>query len=293
MYQHRRARVEKLMVGRKKEIAVAAVIYFVTMFTLLTAVHRFLETWNSIEINFFVAGALVLLVAIGWGYVLTALIFAPKKQMEDTLTSLSNDIMHELNIPLATIKANTAMLQKTLTDERSLKRIQRIEDASTRLKKLYDQLMYSIHKEMHDIEKEAFDLKPLLEERIEVFKEQKRNPFVLDIQSYEVVADKIGFEQMFDNLISNAMKYSSKDAPIFVTLSDDILSVKDEGVCMETPELLCVYERYYQVDGNKDGKGLGLALVKAYCDEEGIEIHIESEKGRGTTVSLTLSKIHC
>ncbi len=281
------------MVGRKKEIAVAAVIYFVTMFTLLTAVHRFLETWNSIEINFFVAGALVLLVAIGWGYVLSALIFAPKKRMEDTLTSLSNDIMHELNIPLATIKANTAMLQKTLTDERSLKRIQRIEDASTRLKKLYDQLMYSIHKEMHDIEKEAFDLKPLLEERIEVFKEQKRNPFVLDIQSYEVVADKIGFEQMFDNLISNAMKYSSKDAPIFVTLSDDILSVKDEGVGMETPELLCVYERYYQVDGNKDGKGLGLALVKAYCDEEGIEIHIESEKGRGTTVSLTLSKIHC
>ena len=280
------------MLGRKKEIAIAAVIYFVTMFTLLTAVHRFLETWNSIEINFFVAGALVLLVAIGWGYVLTALIFAPKKQMEDALTSLSNDIMHELNIPLATIKANTAMLQKTLTDEKSLKRIQRIEDASTRLKKLYDQLMYSIHKEMHDIEKEEFDLKPLLEERIDVFNEQKRNPFVLDIQSFEVVADKIGFEQMFDNLISNAMKYSKKEAPICVTLNHDILSVKDEGVGMETAELLRVYERYYQVDSKKDGKGLGLALVKAYCDEQGIEIHIESEKGIGTTVSLTLSKIH-
>ena len=281
------------MLERKKEIAVAAVIYFVTMFTLLTAVHRFLETWNSIEINFFVAGALVLLVAIGWGYVLTALIFAPKKQMEDTLTSLSNDIMHELNIPLATIKANTAMLQKTLTDQKSLKRIQRIEDASIRLKKLYDELVYSIHKEMHDIEKEEFDLKPLLEDRIEVFKEQKRNPFVLDVKSYAVVADKIGFEQMFDNLISNAMKYSKKEAPISVTLNHDILSVKDQGVGMETPELLRVYERYYQVDVKKDGKGLGLALVKAYCDEEGIEIHIESEKGRGTTVSLTLSKIHC
>lgn len=280
------------MQGRKKEIAFAAVIYFVTMFTLLTAVRRFLETWNSIEINFFVAGALVLLVAIGWGYVLTALIFAPKKQMEDTLTSLSNDIMHELNIPLATIKANTAMLHKTLTDEKSLKRIQRIEDASIRLKKLYDELVYSIHKEMHDIEKERFDLKPLLEERIEVFKEQKRNPFVLDLKPYEVEADKIGFEQMFDNLISNAMKYSMKEAPISVTLNHDILSVKDEGLGMETAELLRVYERYYQVDSKKDGKGLGLALVKAYCDEQGIEIRIESQKGIGTTVSLTLSKIH-
>ena len=280
------------MLERKKEIAVAAVIYFVTMFTLLTAVHRFLETWNSIEINFFVAGALVLLVAVGWGYVLSVLIFTPKKQMEDTLTSLSNDIMHELNIPLATIKANTAMLQKTLTDEKSLKRIRRIEDASVRLKKLYDELVYSIHKEMHSIEKERFDLQGLLEERIEVFKEQKRNPFVLGLKPYEVEADKIGFEQMFDNLISNAMKYSPKNTPIHVTLSNHILRVKDEGVGMETPELLRVYERYYQVDTQKDGKGLGLALVKAYCDEEGIEIRIESQKGVGTTVSLTLSKIH-
>ena len=59
--------------------------------------------------------------------------------MEDTLTSLTNDIIHELNIPLSTIKANTAMLKKTMEDEKSLKRIKRIEDASVRLKKLYDE----------------------------------------------------------------------------------------------------------------------------------------------------------
>jgi len=93
------------MLSRKKEIIVATVIYFVTMFTLLTAVYRFLETWHLSAFNFFIAGALVLLVAIGWGYVLSVLIFAPKKQMEDTLTSLTNDIIHELNIPLSTIKA--------------------------------------------------------------------------------------------------------------------------------------------------------------------------------------------
>jgi sensor histidine kinase regulating citrate/malate metabolism len=41
----------------------------------------------------------------------------------------------------------------------------------------------------------------------------------------------------------------------------------------------------------KDGKGIGLALVKAYCDEADIQIQIRSEKGVGTTVSLELSKI--
>ncbi|TNF44865.1 MAG: HAMP domain-containing histidine kinase [Epsilonproteobacteria bacterium] len=280
------------MLSRKKEIIVATVIYFATMFILLTTVYRFLESWHLSAFNFFIAGALVLLVAIGWGYLLSVIIFAPKKQMEDTLTSLTNDIIHELNIPLSTIKANTAMLKKTMEDEKSLKRIKRIEDASVRLKKLYDELVYSIHKEMHTIEKERFDLKTLLEERIEVFKEQKRNPFELTLESYEIEVDKIGFEQMFDNIVSNAMKYSSKEAPIRVALKSDILSIEDEGVGMGATELLRVHERYYQGDERKDGEGIGLALVKAYCDEEGLQIHIKSEKNVGTTVSLDMSKVH-
>jgi len=280
------------MLSRNKEIIFGTVIYFVTMFTMLTAVYRFLGNWNITEFNFFIAGALVLLVAIGWGYVLSTLIFVPKKQMEDTLTSLTNDIIHELNIPLSTIKANTAMLKKTMDDEKSLKRIKRIEDASVRLKKLYDELVYSIHKEMHTIEKERFDLQSLLEERIEVFKEQKRNPFELSLEHYEIEVDKIGFEQMFDNIVSNAMKYSSKEAPIHVRLDHHILSVEDQGVGMGSTELLRVHERYYQADERKDGEGIGLALVKAYCDEEGIDIHFKSEKGVGTNVSLDLSKVH-
>lgn len=280
------------MLSFRKELLFAAVIYFVTMFTLLTAVYRFLENWHLSEFNFFIAGVLVILVALGWGYVLSALIFAPKKQMEDTLTSLTNDIIHELNIPLSTIKANSEMLKKTMEDEKSLKRIKRIEDASVRLKKLYDELVYSIHKEMHSIEKERFDLEDLVKERVSVFQEQKRNPFCLTLEPFVIEVDKIGFEQMFDNLLSNAMKYSPKESPIAVTLKNNSLSVEDKGVGMSSTELLRIHERYYQADGNKEGEGIGFALVKAYCDEQGIEIHIHSEKGLGTKVDLNLSKVH-
>jgi signal transduction histidine kinase len=111
-------------------------------------VYRFLENWHLSEFNFFIAGVLVLIVAVGWGYILTAIIFAPKEQMEDRLTTLTNDIIHELNIPLSTIQANTKMLQKTYDDEKSLKRLSRIEDASVRLEKLYKELVYAIRKEM-------------------------------------------------------------------------------------------------------------------------------------------------
>ena len=276
----------------RKELFPATVIYFITMFTLLTAVYRFLENWNLVEFKYFIAGALVFLIAIGWGYVLTSVIFAPKKQMEETLTSLTNDIIHELNIPLSTIQANTSMLKKNMQDEKSLKRLERIEDASVRLKKLYDELVYSIRKEMHTIEKVRFHVEVLIKERIGIFQEQKRNGFALTLEPYEIEVDKIGFEQMFDNLIANAMKYSSKETTIYVSLENDILSIRDEGVGMSTAELLRVHERYYQADDRKDGEGIGLALVKTYCDEEGIDIQINSEKGVGTTIHLNLAKVH-
>lgn len=276
----------------RKELLFATGIFLVTILTLLAAMHRFLESWELSEFKFFIAGALVLLAIFGWGYVLFTLIFSPKKQMEDTLTALTNDIIHELNIPLATIKANSAMLKKQMKDEKSLRRIERIEDAGERLKKLYDELVYSIHKGMHTIEKEKFDLAKLVESRVSIFQEQKRNPFYLTLESYMIEADKIGFEQMFDNILSNAMKYSAKEKPVTVTLEQGSLSVKDEGVGMSPTELLRVHERYYQADEKKDGDGIGLSLVKTYCDEQGIDIHIKSEKSEGTCVSLNVLKLH-
>ncbi len=275
----------------RKELLLAGIIYFVTMFTLLLSIYRFVEIWHLSTFNVFVAGVLVLLVAIGWGYVLTALIFAPSKKMENRLTTLTNEIIHELNIPLSTIKANTTMLKKNMEDEKSLKRLERIEDASLRLKRLYDELVYTLSKEIHEIEKETFDIKETIEERVAFFKEQGRNDFEVSVKSYLVIADKIGFEQMIDNIISNAMKYSEKTSPIGIRLYDDVLSIEDKGVGMTASELLRVHERYFQGDEAASGEGIGLSLVKAYCDSENIAIDIQSEKNVGTKVWLTLSKI--
>jgi len=52
-----------------------------------------------------------------------------------------------------------------------------------------------------------------------------------------------------------------------------------------------IYEKYYQEDSQKEGEGIGLALVKAYCDRENIAIQIKSRKGEGTTVTLDLRQI--
>ncbi len=279
------------MPNRILERLLSLMIYVITMTVLLMSVYHFLENWHLSDFNFFIGGALVLLVAVGWGYILTAIIFAPKKQMEDILTSLTNNIIHELNIPLSTIQANTAMLKKGIEDDKTLKRLGHIEDASLRLEKLYHELVYSIRKEMHTIEKEQFTLKSLIEERVGIFEEQQRNTFLLDIASYEIEVDKLGFEQMIDNLLTNAMKYSSKESEISIVLKGDTLTISDKGVGMSSTELLQVYERYYQADEHKVGEGIGLSLVKSYCDAENIEIQIHSEKNVGTDICLHLLKV--
>ncbi len=276
-----------------KKTVLAALGYFSSVAILLSFLYWFLKNEGFTESNFLVAGFLVLLLAAGWGYIISAHLLAPKAELDASLSQLVSDIVHELNIPLATIKANAAMLKKGIEeDERSLKRLERIETSSDRLERLYEELVYSIRKEIHPIEKEHVDLQALIAERVEAFESFGRNHFSVDVNSLTIDVDKIGFEKMLDNLLMNAMKYSSKSAAITLRLERHCLFIEDKGVGMDDAELLKVYERYYQSDSSKEGKGIGLALVKAYCDTEGIEIAISSRKGAGTSVKLDLSEVY-
>ncbi len=243
--------------------------------------------------NFLIASMGVLLVAFGWGYILATDLLAPKRDIDERLTHLSREILHELNIPLSTIKANSAMLQKNLTNKKSLKRLERIDSASIRLLKLYEELLYSIHKEIHTIPKESFLLESTIVERVDILKEFGRNPFDISIDKRVLYADKIGFEQMVDNLLNNAMKYSPKESLITIKTEDSRLLIIDRGMGIDESILVKIFERYYQADRDKNGEGIGLALVKSYCDENSIAITIHSTRDSGTTVSLDLEGVIC
>jgi signal transduction histidine kinase len=60
---------------------------------------------------------------------------------------------------------------------------------------------------------------------------------------------------------------------------------------MDEAQMIRIYERYYQGNDAKEGEGIGLALVKAYCDQEDIGIEMVSKQGEGTTVILHLDNI--
>lgn len=279
------------MVSIKKRTFFATLGYFSSITILLSFIYWFLKNEGFSEKNFLIASVMVLILAAGWGYIIATHLLAPKAELDANLSQLSSEILHELNIPLSTIKANTTLLKKRMEDEKSIKRLERIETSSLRLERLYKELVYSIKKEINPVEKEQFSLKQLLQERIEVFEAFNRNSFDLMIEDIQLKADKIGFEKTVDNLLMNAMKYSDKVSSIDILVQNNILTITDRGVGMDETQLLKVYERYYQVDSNLKGEGIGLALVKAYCDEEGIIIDIKSKKGQGTSVLLNLDEL--
>ncbi|NEW59734.1 HAMP domain-containing histidine kinase [Sulfurovum sp. bin170] len=274
----------------KKQIWIATLLYTLSIIFLLGLLYTFLSS----KMEFIVASLLIIVLSLGFGYILNSYILSQKFKIDENLLHLTREILHELNIPISTIQANTALLKRTLKDnEKALKRLSRIEDSSKRLERLYAELIYSIKKEIHSVEKELFRVDELIEERVAVLRLQQRNPFLLYIEPVVIVVDRIGFEKMLDNILTNAMKYSDKLEPVTIRLKDNILTIEDRGIGMDEVELISIYERYYQSDSAVRGEGIGLALVKAYCDDEKIKIWISSQKGEGTKVSLDLVKVSC
>lgn len=231
----------------------------------------------------------VILMASVVGFVITSMAVAPLKEHFMKLERFSKETLHELNLPVNTIMANTKMLRKTHHDEKSIKRIERIESACDMVQERYNELDYMIKKQMKKEKIERFDVAQVIEERVYILRSLYSSAhFKLNLESLVKEMDKIGFQKVIDNLIDNAIKYSPSPADVEITLKAGHLSIKDKGVGMDEVTLLNIFDRYYQEDATMPGFGIGLGLVKAYCDQYHIRLNFDSKKDVGTTIILEL-----
>jgi len=243
-----------------------------------------IEEWGII---FFLS----LLFSLIAGLILAKIAITPLKEHFDHLEIFSKETLHELNLPINTITANVEMLRKTHTDEKSLKRLGRIAQAVGMLKERYNELDYLIKKQMERESVETFDLNDLLQERLSFLHPLYPNvTWEISSASREVQLDRIGMGKVIDNLVENGVKYSPSSAHIRITLGEDIFSICDRGVGMDEITLMRIYERYYQNDATMPGYGIGLGLVKRYCDRYGILLHVHSKPLEGTCVTLEFRK---
>jgi signal transduction histidine kinase len=221
------------------------------------------------------------------GVMISKLAIDPLQEHVTNLQNLSKETLHELNLPISTIKTNLHMLKKHIEDEKDVKRMQRIESACGMLAQRYHELDYMIKKQTLVTIKEDFDVAKLVEERINFLQSvYPHSVFSVTLQETHITNDKIGLAKAIDNIIDNGIKYSPKNNKIHINLTNNTLSIQDFGCGMDEVELLRIFDNYYQSNKNMQGFGIGLGMVKRFCDRNEITLNFKSKKDEGTTVTF-------
>ena len=216
------------------------------------------------------------------------------------------DITHEVRNPLHTISGALEMIQMPNLDaEKKTQYVNTAHKQVERVVRLFEDIK-SLQRYDYDesfINKNKFDISKLIQEVITTYKpiagEKDISLFIEDNVVSMVEADRDKMEQVIDNLVSNAIKYTS-DGEICVRCihkkNKVEISVTDTGIGIGKEHLDRLFDRFYRTDKarsrDKGGTGLGLAVVKGILSAHKTDIFVESTSGKGSKFffSLKLAK---
>ena len=279
--------------SKKRDFLISiSIIFTFSLIIILYLNYFFISKFGLNQDNFIyiIIPLIILGLAIFLSFSIS--ILKPLFKSDEKLQQSIKETIHELNIPVSTIKMNAQLLQKTISDEKSLKRLDRINQASNNLLKLYENMEYNIKKEIDKIDKQEFFLDEIIATSCEKFDDIKKNTIITtNVANIKLFTDLNGFEKTIDNLISNAIKHNIKENPLInIEYKNQILSVYNTGEKIDTKNLFIVFDKYFQEDSSKDGFGLGLAMVKEFCDKNKITINIDTFEN-GNSFNLNLKNI--
>ena len=221
------------------------------------------------------------------GLAISKLSVDPLTNHLNNLQNLSKETLHELNLPISTILTNLQMLEKSLESEKDLKRAKRIETACQMLKERYNELDYMIKLQSSNVLNEKIDLSELIKQRVDFLKPLYPHvEFNMELKSTHISIDKVGLSKVIDNLIDNGVKYSLNVYKIDIKLQNNILEVKDYGKGMDEVEVVHIFDEYYQNNKEMQGFGIGLSMVKRFCDTNGVVLNLKSKPDNGTTIIM-------
>jgi two-component system phosphate regulon sensor histidine kinase PhoR len=215
------------------------------------------------------------------------------------------NVSHELRTPLSILRGYI----ETLLDDPKMPRtecariLEVMDQHSKRLGLLANDLLTLAQLESgsSSLQLSAIDLAQFFSGLVRDWKKKlaaKHLKAVVDVAKIVpiICADEARLREVFDNLLDNAVKYSSKSGEIRLEADragDQIaLSVSDDGIGISQEDLPRIFERFYRADKARGrelgGTGLGLAIVKHIAQLHGGRVEAESELGRGTTIRVVL-----
>lgn len=212
------------------------------------------------------------------------------------------NVSHELRTPLTAIKGFVETMEQEGKGQ-SKRYLDIIKKHTDRLINIVQDLqVLSQLEETERIELEKVNLGQLLETIRKLFEQRLKEKglvFTIDIAQdvSSITADPFKLEQMFINLIDNAIKYTEK-GEISLTAEPHDSSAKirltDTGVGIPEQHLTRIFERFYVVDKSRSrkmgGTGLGLSIVKHIVQAHNGTIEVSSEVNKGTTFTIILPK---
>ncbi|RUL53537.1 sensor histidine kinase [Lysinibacillus antri] len=211
-----------------------------------------------------------------------------------------NNVSHDFQSPLLNIQGYANVLKDAdNTEEERVQYLGIIESETKRLSALTKQLLLlsSLDQKNLPIKKQTFSLDQQLKELLFAKRwklDDKQIELMYELEPIEIYADQHLLEQVWDNLLSNAISYSEVKGKIVVTCSREehtvVVSIRDYGIGIPKDALERVKERFYRVDTSRSsqGSGLGLAIVTEIVGRHDGELVIESELGKGTNVTVRL-----
>jgi signal transduction histidine kinase len=236
-----------------------------------------------------------------------------KKNLElERANQLKNQFLgmaaHDLRNPIGAIRSFSQLLLDkemavAMPPERQRALLERIEASSKFMLALINDLLdlSAIESGQLHIDARALDIARLVRENVEVNRalaQEKQIGIELEISRDmpQAVADAHKVEQVLNNLIGNAMKFSAPGTVVRVHVhpGDDgvWIAISDEGPGIPADELATLFKPFHQgsprATAGERGTGLGLAIVKRLVEGQGGRIECESELGRGTTFSVWL-----
>ena len=242
-------------------------------------------------VSFLIVSSLVTLLGMGLYYLLSKSMVDDIFTINDRLKYKIETTLHELNTPVSTIQINSELLQLKLTKNQNLERLNRIDHACDNLIELYEEMEYYIKKEINSVESSSFNLQQAVKYSISQHNDLKKDINIsIAVKPIIITTDKRGFTIMLNNLISNAIKHNTQISTIEIELNHTTLTIKDDGEGIKSHHLYSIFDRYFQSDTEHHGFGLGLSIVKEFCDQEKIEIKINSSS-KSTVFGLDLVNI--
>jgi len=223
--------------------------------------------------------------------------------VETLRTDFISNVSHEMKTPLAAISNYGILLQEPgLADEERIGYAESITGAARRLDDMVTNILKLNKLENQQIypNAERFNLGEQLCETLLQYErvwEQKNIAIETDIaEDVFVLADRELLSLIWNNLLSNAFKFTPEGGTVFLSLSASEnhahVQVRDTGCGMSPETGAHIFEKFYQGDPSRAtrGNGLGLALVKRVVEIVHGEIHVESAPGEGATFTVTIRR---